>query len=105
LEFSIGLFLVACTSELASNIKPSLSPDVAPQETLQFTIALEFDAIPPIYVPVLVPATQASDLLVEDELIMGVVRDGVAKVYPVTVLHFRELVNDALAGILTLVTW
>jgi hypothetical protein len=41
----------------------------------------------------------------DDELVLGVAWDGEAKAYPITVLRFREMVNDELAGIPTLVTW
>lgn len=64
---------------------------------------LPLDAIPPIYDPVFVPAGQSP--LVADELILGVAWDGEAKAYPISVLRIREMVNDELAGIPTLVTW
>ena len=37
--------------------------------------------------------------------IMGVAIEGEAKAYSVTVLRFREMVNDELAGWPILVTW
>ncbi len=41
----------------------------------------------------------------DDELVMGVEIDGQAKAYPVTLLNFREMVNDELAGVPILVTF
>ena len=41
----------------------------------------------------------------DEELIIGVAWDGEAKAYPITVLRSREMVNDELAGLPTLVTW
>ncbi len=64
---------------------------------------LPFDAIPPIYNPEFVPADQSP--LNDDELILGVAWEGEAKAYPISVLRIREMVNDELAGIPTLVTW
>lgn len=64
---------------------------------------LAFDAIKPVYDPVFANATEAP--LSDDELVMGVAIDGEAKAYPVTVLRFREIVDDELAGWPILVTW
>jgi hypothetical protein len=64
---------------------------------------IPWDGILPIYQPEFAPAEQAP--LQEDELIIGVAWDGRAKAYPISVLRSREMVNDELAGIPTLVTW
>ncbi len=64
---------------------------------------LPFDGILPIYDPEFVPAGDAP--YHPDELIIGIAIDGQAKAYPITVLRFREMVNDELAGIPILVTW
>jgi len=64
---------------------------------------IPFDGILPIYQPQFVPAGEAP--LLEDELVMGVVLRGEAKAYPVSVLRFREMVDDELAGWPILVTW
>lgn len=64
---------------------------------------LPFDAIKPVYDPLFAPASEAG--LNDDELVMGVAIDGQAKAYPVTVLQFREMVDDELAGWPILVTW
>lgn len=65
--------------------------------------SLPFDAIPPIYEPEFIPADEAP--LIDDELVMGVVIEGKAKAYPVSVLRFREMVDDELAGWPILVSW
>ncbi|VAW34481.1 hypothetical protein MNBD_CHLOROFLEXI01-5141 [hydrothermal vent metagenome] len=62
-----------------------------------------FDGIPPIYEPQFVAAEGAP--LQDDELVMGVTLGGEAKAYPITILQFREIVNDEFAGIPILVTW
>lgn len=61
------------------------------------------DGILPIYEPNFEPAAEAP--LLDEELVIGVALDGEAKAYPISVLRFREMVNDELAGIPTLVTW
>ncbi len=64
---------------------------------------LPFDGILPVYQPQFAAAVDAP--LQDDELVLGVAWDGEAKAYPISVLRFREIVNDELAGIPTLVTW
>ena len=68
-----------------------------------YTQSIPFDGIYPIYDPRFVNGVDAP--LSQDELVMGVEIGGEAKAYPVTVLRFREMVNDELAGIPILVTW
>ena len=64
---------------------------------------LQFDSILPIYEPEFVGAEDAP--LQEEELVIGLSIDGAAKAYPITVLRFREMVNDELAGTPILVSW
>lgn len=64
---------------------------------------LPFDTIPPIYSPRFDAAQDA--FLLPDELVMGVAIGEEAKAYAVSVLRFREMVNDELGGIPILVTW
>lgn len=61
------------------------------------------DGIRPIYEPRFVEAVDAP--LNDDELIIGVALEGEAKAYPITVLRFREMVNDELGELPILVTW
>ena len=68
-----------------------------------FQDALPFDAIRPVYNPEFVPADEAP--FVEEELVMGVSINGESKAYPVSVLSFREMVDDELGGLPILVTW
>ena len=68
-----------------------------------FSQLLPYDGIRPVYEPEF--ATAAIAPLLDDELVMGIAIQGEAKAYPVTVLRFREMVNDELAGIPILVTW
>jgi hypothetical protein len=68
-----------------------------------FPQLLAFDGIPPVYDPKFVAANEAP--LLDDELVIGISLGDEAKAYPVTVLRYREMVDDDLAGIPILVTW
>jgi len=68
-----------------------------------FFQAIPFDGIRPVYNPIFLNAVLAP--FDDDELVLGVSWDGNAKAYPITVLRFREMVNDELAGIPMLVTY
>lgn len=72
-------------------------------EIHNFSQLLPFDGIRPIYDPEFVPADEAP--LKDEELVLGLALGGEAKAYPITVLRHREMVNDEMAGIPTLVTW
>ncbi len=107
----IVLFLVACAGKTAVSYPQPIpaTPTIATNPRIDDPTEYPFrqwarnDAIPPIYKPEFAPATAVN--LQNDELIMGISLQGQAKAYPVTVLQFREMVNDELAGIPILVTW
>jgi hypothetical protein len=80
-----------------------INPRVTIDEEYSISTLIPFDGIRPIYEPVFVSAQEAP--YKDDELVMGIAWEGQAKAYSVTVLRFREMVNDELAGIPTLVTW
>ena len=102
------------TSTLVATPKATLAPDENPapfptnirivDETEYYIPAmLGFDGIYPVYDPVFATASEAP--MLDDELVMGLAIDGEAKAYPVTVLRFREMVNDEIAGWPVLVSW
>ncbi len=85
-----------------TKIKPTWIP--TPSELpLGYEQSIPFDGIYPVYTPFFVSAEEAP--YDDEELVLGVAWDGEAKAYPITVLRFREMVNDELAGIPTLVTY
>jgi hypothetical protein len=94
-------------SELTSLDQPESDPSqnrrVDDPTNYHINTILPRDAIRPVYDPEFVSASESP--LLEDELIIGVAWEGEAKAYPISVLRFREMVNDELAGIPTLVTW
>ena len=79
------------------------NPRTAVEEAPRYGLTLGFDAIAPLYEPEFVSA--ASSDLAGEELVIGVAWGGEAKAYPIGVLNRREMVNDELAGVPTLVTW
>jgi hypothetical protein len=103
----------AIIEESSGNLSPgiaepttTLKPEPAhPSEIPGYHQSIPLDGIRPVYNPQFATSDKVATLMFDDELVMGVAWDGEAKAYPVTVLRFREIVNDELAGIPTLVTW
>jgi hypothetical protein len=99
-------------TEAINNSKPdstiSSSPSLTPTDEIDFgdfvfVPLLPYDGIRPIYEPDFVEAPDSP--LNDDELVMGVAIQGESKAYPVSVLRFREMVDDELGGLPILVTW
>jgi hypothetical protein len=90
------------TESTTSSASPTPTVDLS-LSNIPFLPLLPRDAIRPVYEPDFVEA--ADSPLQEDELVMGVAIQGEAKAYPVTVLRFREMVDDELGGLPILVTW
>jgi hypothetical protein len=55
------------------------------------------DGIPAISNPAMISAEEA-EYLEKDDIILGIVIDGVAKAYPIRILNWHEIVNDAING-------
>ncbi|MEZ5590550.1 MAG: DUF3179 domain-containing protein [Gammaproteobacteria bacterium] len=51
------------------------------------------DGIPAIDDPIFLSATQV-DFLTPEQRVLGVVRNGIAKAYPISILNWHEIVND-----------
>lgn len=62
------------------------------------------DGIPAILEPRFVPAEEAT-FLREDDRVIGVVRRGVAKAYPLRILNWHEVVNDSVGDLSIAVTY
>jgi len=56
------------------------------------------DGIPAIDNPKFISADEADDFLEDDEPVAVVRRNGVAKAYPIQILIYHEIVNDAVGG-------
>jgi hypothetical protein len=87
----------------AAESEPATNRRVDVGKIGRFPQLIPFDGIRPVYEPVFATAEEAP--LDDSELIIGIALDGEAKAYPITVLRFREMVNDEMAGIPILVTW
>ncbi|MCH7552970.1 MAG: DUF3179 domain-containing protein [Chloroflexi bacterium] len=87
-----------------SNLLDAPAPSRLPEfDRSKFYQLLPQDAIRPIYEPQFTGARGAK--LFDDDLILGVEINGEAKAYPISVMRFREIVNDELGGVPILVTW
>lgn len=62
------------------------------------------DGIPALTNPRYVPAGQA-DYMRNDEQVLGVFLNGVARAYPTRILSWHEVVNDEFGGEPVLVSW
>jgi hypothetical protein len=63
------------------------------------------DIISALSDPTFLSADQARGLLKDSDRVLGVSWNGEAKAYPVGILNWHELVNDAVAGRPVLVSW
>ena len=102
-EGAIPIQTPGATSE--QNIQPLPTNNRIPdsEEYALPPALLPYDGIAPVYKPEFVTATESP--LKEDELVMGISINGESKAYPVSVLRFREMVDDELAGWPILVSW
>lgn len=81
-----------------------VEPDEIPPEIeADYRQSVPPDGIRPIYDPDFVPADEAR--IEDDDLVIGVEIEGVARAYPVGALNFREMVNDRIGAVPFLVTW
>ena len=92
----------------SSDLDPTVAPDLINPRNFIFDSYLPPQLIPPdgirpVYDPRFVEAVDAP--LNDDELVIGVSLEGEAKAYPISVLRFREMVNDELGKLPILVTW
>lgn len=62
------------------------------------------DGIPALFEPKTLPADMV-DFLEEDDQVIGVVHNGIARAYPTRILSWHELVNDDFGGDPLLVSW
>jgi hypothetical protein len=84
------------------SVSPTATDDLG-LSNIPFVPLLPRDGIRPVYEPEFVEASDSP--LHKDELVMGVAIQGETKAYPVSVLRFREMVDDELGGLPILVTW
>ena len=62
------------------------------------------DGIPALFEPKTLPAKWV-DFLDDDDQVLGVIHNGIARAYPIRILSWHELVNDDFGGDPLLVSW
>jgi hypothetical protein len=62
------------------------------------------DGIPALFEPKTLPAKWV-DFLDDEDQVLGVVHNGIARAYPTRILSWHELVNDDFGGDPLLVSW
>ena len=62
------------------------------------------DGIPALFEPKTLPAKYV-DFLDDEDQVLGVVHNGIARAYPIRILSWHELVNDDFGGDPLLVSW
>ena len=100
---SADLEVLADQSETAAPDPDLVNPRVEEFDSYLPPRLIGLDGIRPVYEPRFVAVADAP--LEDDELVIGISIEGQAKAYPITVLRFREMVNDELGGLPILVTW
>ena len=81
------------------------SGDGTKERTLEIHTILPRDAIPAIDDPVFIMAEEASQNLVDRDLVIGVSINGEHKAYSTAFLSSHEVVNDVIGGKPVAVTW
>ena len=100
---TLMLLITGCTSEAASKNGFDLSNARVPIDSIQAG-GPPRDGIPPINEPVFAPA-QTIEFLEADDRVLGVVLNGQAKAYPIPILNWHEIINDAIGGTSIAVTY
>jgi hypothetical protein len=97
---------IPTTDSVADTLDPP--PDRLPAakyDQYKMVTLLPRDAIPAIDNPEFYSAAEANDFYDPDELIIGVVFNGDARAYSVSLLSNHEIVNDTVGGVKIAVTW
>ncbi len=104
---AVGLFSLTATA-LASGAGSPAKGELPRLESLEgspVSALLPPDAIPAIDTPQFVSASEASAFMKDDEPMLGVMHDGIAKAYSLWHLDRHEIVNDRLGSQGVAVTW
>ena len=96
--------VIACQNLPADSQQPESLPSVTRIDGDRVHTLLRPDAIASIDDPRFVRASEAP-FMRDDEPVVGMVRDGVAKAYSICHLDHHEIVNDEIGGKAIAVTW
>jgi Protein of unknown function (DUF3179) len=104
----VGVVAVAGRQSIARNptgaVVDSGGPGFDAIRSDEIQSILPQDAIPALIRPAYLPASQASDINNQEEVI-GVVVNGDARAYPLSTLSAHEIVDDDIGGQPLAVTW
>lgn len=102
---AIGAGYLVLFQSLSPLDKPIPFPPPPASIDFDLVSVLPPDAIPAIIDPVLVSAEKASPEMNPDERVIGLVINGDARAYPITILSAHEIVNDVVGGEPVAITW
>ncbi len=104
---AVGLFSLGTTALASGAASPGKGelPRLESLEGSPVSALLPPDAIPAIDIPQFVSASEASVFMKDDEPVLGVMHDGIAKAYSLWHLDRHEIVNDVFEGRPIGVTW
>jgi uncharacterized protein DUF3179 len=89
----------------AGSTTGTATPVPVEEVTLEIVTLLPKDAIPAIFDPEFVTASEADSFFEDDDLVMGVEINGEARAYGTAFLSSHEIVNDTVGGRPIAVTW
>jgi len=89
----------------AGSTTGTATPAAVEEVTLEIVTLLPKDAIPAIFDPEFVTASEADTFFEDDDLVMGVEINGEARAYGTAFLSSHEIVNDTVGGRPISVTW
>ena len=100
------LISISCNEDANTLPEPSgpgLPVWLVPQEEV-FDAGVGVDGIPSIDNPQFTPAAEIGEIF-EDELVLGIEYNGLAKAYPIPILNWHEIVNDEIDDLSIAITY
>ena len=89
----------------ATSLPPTTPYPASRYEDYEIITVLPRDAIPAVFTPTFMDATEANEWYDPDELVIGVEFNGEARAYSIPFLSGHEIVNDEVGGVKIAVTW
>ncbi len=100
---AVGVFMLRQAGYLSE--RATMDAGGMAARDLPIVTILPKDAIPAIFEPEFLPATDGGAQLHDDDLVLGVSINGDARAYGVAYLSGHEIVNDTVGGRPIAVTW
>ena len=106
---AIGLFGLRCTGVITQEVTVAFPADdpngSAIERNLEIVTLLPKDAIPAIFNPTIISASEARSQLADTDLVIGASVNGEHRAYGVAFLSGHEVVDDTLGGRAIAATW